>query len=142
MITNVLRSDLLRLQLHLSDVLEKSLPIFHTQLLLQQNDVGLVEKNDSCTSHYLQRLTRVPEGPSLLGIPTYSVVSSQELPGCAHRFSRSLGLVTCAPGMTSPVWRGPYDGLDECGFHVVHVAASWRVCLDVPSNRCLEAGDQ
>ena len=81
--------DLLRLlQLHRSDVLEKSVLVSHAQLLLQLNDVALEETNDCCTSHFLQPVTCLPDGPPQLRVP--GGVRFQALPRCVHRISRSL----------------------------------------------------
>ena len=38
----------------------------HAQLLLQLNDVALEETNDCCTSHSLQPVTCLPDGPPQL----------------------------------------------------------------------------
>ena len=116
-----------------------------TQLLLQLNDVALEKMNDGCTSHSLQPVTFSPEGPSHLCI---SGVCFQALPRCVHRISRSLQLsfrlgVSTSTSSWPPSFlgrdynfSGPHDGCGECGFYVVHIAVSRRVCPEVPSNCC------
>ena len=67
---------------------------------------------------------------------------------CVHRISCSLQS-SFRSGVSTPTspwspsflgwdhqFSGPHDGCGECGFHVVHTAASRRVCPEVPSNRC------
>ena len=118
--------------------------VSHAQLLFQLNDGALEETNDCCTSHSLQPVTYFPDGPPQLRIPG---VRFQALPRCVHRISRSLQLSfrldVSTP--TSPwslflgrdhQFSGPHDGCGECGFHVVHITVSRRVCLERPSNCC------
>ena len=77
-----------------------------------------------------------------------SGVCFQALPRCVHRISRSLQL-SFRLGVSSPTsswppsflgWdhqlSGPHDGCGECGFYVIHIAVSRRVCPEVPSNCC------
>ena len=80
--------DLLRLlQLHRSDVLEESVLVSHAQLLLQLNDVALEETNDCCTSHFLQTVTCLPDGPPF------------------GRLHSNLAPVSFVPGVGSPIQR-------------------------------------
>ena len=72
LVTDVLRLDISRLlQLHRFDILEESMLVSHAQLLLQLNDGALEETNDRCTSHFLQPLKCMPDGP--LQLPIYGV---------------------------------------------------------------------
>ena len=119
--------------------------ISHAQLLLQPNDVELEKTNDCCTSHSLQPVTCLPDGPPQLRIPR---VHFEALPRCVHRIRRSLqfGFRSGVSTPTSPrfssllgwdhQFSGPHDVCGECYFHVVHTAVSRRVCPEVPSNRC------
>ena len=117
----------------------------HAQLLLQLNDLALEGTNDCCTSHSLQPVTCLPDGPPQLRIPR---VYFQALLRCVHRISRSLQF-SFRSGVSTPTspwspsclgWDHQFsvlhDGCGECGFHVVHTAVSWRVYPEVPSNRC------
>ena len=101
--------------------------------------------NDCCTSHSLQPVTCFPDGRPQLRIPG---VCFQALPRCVHRISRSLQLSFCL-GVSTPTlswprsflvrdhqFGSPHDGCGECGFYVVHITVSRRVCPEVPSNRC------
>ena len=103
------------------------------------------KRNDCCTSHSLQPVTCVPDGPPQLCI---SDVCFQALPRCVHHISRSLKL-SFRLGFSTPAsswppsflgrdhqFSGPYDGCGECGFYVIHIAVSRRVCPEVPSNCC------
>ena len=121
-----------------------SVLISHAQLLLQLNVVGLEEMNDCCTSHSLQLVTCLPDGPPQLRIPR---VHCQALPRYVHRISRSLqfSFLSGVSPLTSPwsplflLWdhqfSDPHDGCGESGFHVVHIAVFRLVCPDMPSNR-------
>ena len=117
--------------------------VSHTQLLLQLNDVALEKTNDCCTSYSLQPVTCFPGGPPQLRIPG---VCFQALPRCVYRISRSLQ-VSFRLGVSTPTsswpssflgrdrqFSGPHDGCGKCGFYVVHIAVSRRVCPD--SNCC------
>ena len=66
-----------------------SMLVFHAQLLSQLNDVAPEVTNDCCTSHSLQPVTCLRDGPPQLRIPG---VHFQALPRCVHRISRSLKL--------------------------------------------------
>ena len=119
--------------------------VSRAQMLLQLNDVALEETNDCCTSHSLQPVTCLPDGPPKSRIPG---VHFQALPRCVHRISRSLQLSfgLGVPTPTSPSsppflgwdnqFSGPHDGCGECGFHVFRIVVSIRVCPEVPSTRC------
>ena len=110
------------------------------------NSTTLLEKtNDCCTSHSLQPVACLPDGPPQLRIPC---VHFQALSRCVHRISRSLQF-SFRSGVFTPTssgspsflggdhqFSGPHDGCGECGFHVVHTAVSRRVCPELPSNRC------
>ena len=119
--------------------------VSHTQLVLQLNDVALEKTNDCCTSHSLQPVICFPDGPPQLCI---SGVCFQALPRCVHRISRSLQL-SFRSGVSTPTsswaplflgrdhqFSGPHDGCGECGFYVIHIAVSRRVCPEVPSICC------
>ena len=119
--------------------------VSHTQLLLQLNDVVLEKTNDCCTSHSLQPVTCFADGLPQLRIPD---VCFQALPRCVHRISRSLQL-SFRLGVSTPTsswppsflgrdhqFSGPHDGCGKCGFYVVHIAVSRRVCPELPSNCC------
>ena len=118
--------------------------VSHAQLLLQLNDMALEKTNDCCTSHSLQPVTCFPDGPPQLRIPGFRF---QALPRCVHRISRSLQL-SFRLGVSTPTsscpsflgrdhhFSGPHGGCGECGFYVVHIAVSRRVCPEVSSNRC------
>ena len=83
--------------------------------------------------------------PSQLRIPR---VHFQALPRCVQRISRTLefSFLSGVSAPTSPwspsflgrdhQFSGLHDGCGECGFRVIHTAASRRVCSEVPSNRC------
>ena len=145
LVTDALRFDFLcLLQLHRFDVLEESVLISDAQLLLQLNDVAFGETNDCCTSHSLQPVTCLLDGPPQLRTPR---VHFQVLSRCVHRISRSLQF-SFRSGVSTPTspWSpsylgwdhqfcGSHDGCDERGFYVVHFAVSRRVCPEVPSNR-------
>ena len=111
--------------------------------IIRVADVDLLDKtNDCCTSHSLQPVTCFPDGPPQLRIPG---VCFQGLPRCVHRISRSLQ-PSFHLGVSTPTsswspsflgrdhqFSGPHDGCGECGFYVVHIAVSSRVCPEVPS---------
>ena len=119
--------------------------ISHSQLLLQPNEVALEETSNCCTSYFLQQVTCLPDGPPQLRIPR---VHFQALVRCVHCISRSLQS-SFRSGVSTPTlprcpsflgWdrqlSDPHDGCGECGFHVVHIAVSGRVCPELSSNRC------
>ena len=119
--------------------------VSHAQLLLQLNDVALEETNDCCTLHFLQPVTCLPDGPPQLHTPG---VRCQALPRCVQRIGHRLQLsfrlgVSTPNSPRSPSFlgwdhqfSGQHDDCGECGFHVVHIAVSRRICPDVPSDRC------
>ena len=63
--------------------------VSHAQILLPLNDAELEETNNYCTSHTLQSVTCLSDGPPQLRIPG---VHYQALRRCVHRISRSLQL--------------------------------------------------
>ena len=111
--------------------------VFHTQLLLQFNNVTLEETNDLATYG-------MPEGPPQLLIPG---VHFQALPGCVHRIGCglqssfhldvSISTLPLSPSLLGWVhqFSCSHDGRRECDFHAVHSAISSWVCSKVPFNR-------
>ena len=71
--------------------------VSHAQLLLQLNGVALEETNKCCTSHSLQPLTCIPDGPPQLYF--------QALPGCVYFISHSLKLsFRLGASASTPPW--------------------------------------
>ena len=103
---------------------------------------GAQKTNDCCTSHSLQPVPCFPDGLPQLRVPG---VCFQALPRCVHRISRSLQL-SFRLGVSTPTssWPPSFLGgitnsavrMIECGFYVVHIAVSRRICPEMPSNCC------